>query len=604
MLNKKDRPLRDNLRYLIKGAWDQDETIFWYFIGFTILSSIIPFIGIFTPKLLIGELMGEQRVQVFIYLLLGIFLISAISNYGSEFFRSSVITKMTEVRFNYMNMTHIKSMSMDFKYTEDKDILNVFKVADRAVNYSNDGIEGTYHTLFRLLGSMISFLGYVTIVYTLHPLVLVYLLVNVSVIYFLNLKVKKYEHSKRIDKAEVDRKIGYVYKTMSDFAYGKDIRVYNVSKCLSRKYKEFLKEHIKIFSSVKCKNFSVLAIDAFLLLIREGIIYIYLIYKVIYGDMQIDNFTMYFITIGGFATLMEAVIKDIAEIRAQNMYFNDFRDYLEMGEEEEEGEYRDIQKDTSYEIEFKNVSFKYPNSDKYIYKNLSLKIRAGQRLAIVGVNGAGKTTFIKLLTRLYEPTDGEILLNGINIKEFNKQEYYELFSAVFQEIKVFAFSVSENIAMKKIEEIDRERVIESLDRADIGEKISSLEKGIDTSLLKVIDKDGVELSGGQNQKLALARALYKNGDIVVLDEPTAALDVIAEYNTYVKFNDLIGDKTAIYVSHRLASTRFCDVIAFFENGEIKEYGTHEELIEKNGRYKDMFDIQAQYYKEEVIKEGV
>lgn len=241
---------------------------------------------------------------------------------------------------------------------------------------------------------------------------------------------------------------------------------------------------------------------------------------------------------------------------------------------------------------------------KDIYKNLSLKIKAGQKLAIVGVNGAGKTTFIKLLCRLYEPTEGEILLNGVNVKEFNKEEYYKLFSAVFQDIKVMAFSVAENVALKEIDNIDRDRVKDSLGRADLSEKINALEKNIDTNLLKIFDENGIELSGGQNQKLALARALYKDGDIIVLDEPTAALDAIAEYKTYLKFNELIGDKTAIYVSHRLASTRFCDVIAFFENGKIKEYGTHEELLEKNGLYKEMFQVQAQYYREDSVVEGV
>ncbi len=260
---------------------------------------------------------------------------------------------------------------------------------------------------------------------------------------------------------------------------------------------------------------------------------------------------------------------------------------------------RDIHIDSSYEIEFKNVSFKYPKTDKYIYKNLSLKIKKGQRLAIVGINGAGKTTFVKLLCRLYEPTSGEILINGVNIQSFSKEEYYKILSVVFQEVKTFAFTVAENVSLENLEEVDREKVLHCIEKAGVGDKINSLEKGIDTSLLKILDGEGIELSGGENQKLALARALYKNGKIVILDEPTSVLDAVAEYNIYKGFDELIGDKTAIYISHRLASTKFCDVIAFFENGEIVEYGTHEELLKKNGKYSDMFNIQAQYYKEEV-----
>ena len=307
---------------------------------------------------------------------------------------------------------------------------------------------------------------------------------------------------------------------------------------------------------------------------------------------------MYFSTISGFGDWMKGILEDIANIKAQSMYLDDMREFLEMKDSDEVENPIEIPKDDSYEIEFKNVSFKYPRTERYIYKNLSLKIKKGQRLAIVGINGAGKTTFVKLLCRLYEPTSGEILINGVNIKNFSKEEYFKVLSVVFQEIKTFAFSVAENVSLKDKENTDRSKVLKCIEKAGIKEKIDSLEKGIDTSLLKILDEDGVELSGGENQKLALARALYKNGKIVILDEPTSALDAVAEYNIYKGFDELIGEKTAIYISHRLASTKFCDVIAFFENGEVVEYGTHDELLSKNGKYSEMFNIQSQYYKEE------
>jgi ATP-binding cassette subfamily C protein len=253
-----------------------------------------------------------------------------------------------------------------------------------------------------------------------------------------------------------------------------------------------------------------------------------------------------------------------------------------------------------YEIEFRNVSFRYPGSNVDIYKKLNLKIPRGQRLAIVGHNGAGKTTFVKLLCRLYDVTEGEILLNGINIKYFKKEEYLRLFSAVFQEVKILAFSAGENVALEEQEDIDEERLKQSLEQAGISEKIAALAKGSKTSLLKFLDDEGVELSGGENQKISIARALYKNGPIMVLDEPTAALDALAEYNTYLNFNQMVGQKTAIYISHRLASTIFCDTIAMFEQGEIIEYGSHTELLAKQGKYWDMYETQAKYYKEEAI----
>ena len=524
MDKKQKRSIRENLEYLISGAWKIDRNLFFYFTIYTILAALIPFIGILTPKLLIGELIGDNRLNVIMAIIIGFFIISAMANYGSAYFKSFVFPRILKVRFHFRHMLQEKCMVMDFKNTEDKDVLNNLDIALWSVDNNNYGVEGVYHSIFGLLGSLIAFIGYVAIVFTLSPWVLLYMLANVSLIYFMTLKVKKYEHSKKEEKSECERKARYVYTTMADFAYGKDIRIFGISKWLSSKYDDFINEYLKIFSNIQRKNFMVLVIDAFLLLIREGIIYGYLIFKVVNGGMTIDNFTMYFITIAGFAAWMETVIKDIAHIRSQNMYINDLRGFLEISEEEIDYKYNHIPipNEKPYEIEFRNVSFKYPNSDRYIYKNLSLKIKSGERLAIVGINGAGKTTFIKLLTRLYEPTEGEILLNEININKFNKEEYYKLFSAVFQEIKMFAFSVSENIALVNSKNINRERVKESIYRADISEKILSLNKGIDTSLLKILDEGGIELSGGENQKLALARALYKNGDIVILDEPTAA----------------------------------------------------------------------------------
>lgn len=603
-MEKKKRTLGENLRYLVARGWKIDKVIFRCCIGFTILNAIIPFISIFTPKILVAELLGKNRLEALLVILGVFFIISVITNYGKNHYECETEYRMVALRTGFMHDLERKCLKMDFKFTEDKDTLNKLNASFAAISNNEDGIEGIYRKLFALLGSIVAFVGYIAIVFTLNTIILIYLMANVLLVYYMTSKVKKYEYSKKDEIADGHRKVNYVYETMADFAYGKDIRIYGLSNWMVKKHKEFTEKCINIYTDIKNKEFKVLAVDTLLLLLREGVIYGYLVYRVFNG-MAIDNFLMYFITIGGFATWMETIIKDIAHIRAQNLHINDFMDFIEMGDgSNEDGfEYMKIPESSSYEIEFTNVSFKYPNTERYIYRNLSLKIKSGQKLAIVGINGAGKTTFIKLLTRLYEPTTGEILLNGINIKHFNKEEYYELFSAVFQEIKMMAFSVAENVALKKKANIDRNRVTEVIEKADIGEKIFSLEKSIDTSLFKVLDDKGIELSGGQNQKLALARALYKNGDIIILDEPTAALDPISEYNTYLRFNELVGEKTAVYVSHRLASTRFCDVIAFFEEGEIKEYGTHDELIEMNGRYREMFDVQAQYYRNDVEKEG-
>ena len=595
--NKKKGTLLSNLKYIMGYAWSQDKVLFAQCGVYTILASIAPFIGIFLPKFLIDELLGQRRIEIILMTLIGFFLLSSVMNYSIAWLRCVYSPRVTKIRCDYMTMISEKIMKMDFKNTEDPEVLNKIKSVMNAVMSNNTGVEGVYHTLLGLFGKLTAFVGYISIVLFLSPWILLFLIINVLISYALTMRVKKYEYSQKEKAADKDRRTFYVFDTMYDFAYGKDIRIYDLKNILIDKFKKFRGERIDISRDVQGKQLKVKIVDVILLVIRECVVYGYLIYNVLFTGMSIGDFTMYFSTINGFGDWMKGILDDLANIKAQNMYLDDMREFLEIKSEDKE-KTRDIPIDSSYEIEFKNVSFKYPKTDKYIYKNLSLKIKKGQRLAIVGINGAGKTTFVKLLCRLYEPTSGEILINGVNIKDFSKEEYYKILSVVFQDIKTFAFTVAENVSLENLEDVDREKVLHCIEKAGVGDKINSLKKGIDTSLLKILDGEGIELSGGENQKLALARALYKNGKIVILDEPTSALDAVAEYNIYKGFDELIGDKTAIYISHRLASTKFCDVIAFFENGEIVEYGTHEELLKKNGKYSDMFNIQAQYYKEE------
>lgn len=595
--NKKKGTLLSNLKYIMVYAWSQDKVLFAQCGVYTILASIAPFIGIFLPKFLIDELLGQRRIEIILMTLIGFFLLSSVVNYSIAWLRCAYSPRVTKIRTDYITMISDKIMKMDFKNTEDPEVLNKIKSVMNAVMSNNTGVEGVYHTLLGLFGRLTAFVGYISIVLFLSPWILLFLIINVLISYALTMRVKKYEYSQKEKAADKDRRTFYVFDTMYDFAYGKDIRIYDLKNILIDKFKKFRGERIDISNDVQEKQLKVKIVDVILLVIREFVVYGYLIYNVLFTGMSIGDFTMYFSTINGFGDWMKGILDDLANIKAQNMYLDDMREFLEIKSEDKE-KTRDIPIDSSYEIEFKNVSFKYPKTDKYIYKNLSLKIKKGQRLAIVGINGAGKTTFVKLLCRLYEPTSGEILINGVNIQSFSKEEYYKILSVVFQDIKTFAFTVAENVSLENLEDVDREKVLHCIEKAGVGDKINSLEKGIDTSLLKILDGEGVELSGGENQKLALARALYKNGKIVILDEPTSALDAVAEYNIYKGFDELIGDKTAIYISHRLASTKFCDVIAFFENGEIVEYGTHEELLKKNGKYSDMFNIQAQYYKEE------
>ena len=312
-------------------------------------------------------------------------------------------------------------------------------------------------------------------------------------------------------------------------------------------------------------------------------------------SLSLGNFTLYLSAATTFFQYVTTLLNGFSDLLKCSRQVSDFRSFMDFDGGDKDDSGKSLPETDKYTFRFDNVSFKYPSAEKYALEKLSLTLEAGKRLAVVGLNGAGKSTFIKLLLRLYEPTEGAIYLNGVNVKEYRLSEYYRLFSPVFQNVELFAFPLAENISMKTPEETDKALAEECLVRAGLGEKLKELPSGVSTEVLKVIYDDGTDFSGGEKQKIALARALYKNAPVVVLDEPTAALDALAEYKLYQDFDRLIGDKTAVYISHRLSSTRFCDSVAMFRDGRMVEYGTHEELLQKGGEYAEMFRIQAQYY---------
>lgn len=361
------------------------------------------------------------------------------------------------------------------------------------------------------------------------------------------------------------------------------------------KIKEFSSKIIEIGSDLYSTKGKYTGVTNINLQLQIVIVYGYLCYKVIYSGLSIGNFTMYAGAAASFTATVSIFISEFVDIGNQCRNLQLYRDFeARVSVNDRTGE--TIGKIKNYDIEFRNVYFKYPRSKDYTLKNISIKIHSGEKLSVVGRNGAGKTTFIKLLTRLYEPTEGEILLGGKNIKEYDYKEYVKLLSVVFQDFKLFAITIKENLTLSDSERVKGKEIIEILEQSGFEEDLKKLPQGIETSVYKYFDKEGIEFSGGQSQKLAIARALYKDAPIVVLDEPTAALDPISEYEIYQEFHKLVGNKTAVYISHRLSSCRFCDKIAVFDNGTIVQYGSHDELIShKDKQYAKMYNAQAKYY---------
>lgn len=421
--------------------------------------------------------------------------------------------------------------------------------------------------------------------------------------------IKKQSAHRIMDEASKVRfHAEYFLSGQADYRQGKDIRTYKAQKLIESylcKMDTLIGKWLRDFTAGEAQSG---AVSGLALGILQTFAYLFVVFRAVSGALTIGLVLKYAATIYRFCTSLSSSCLALSEFsisvrRQQSMLeYRNVKDVLYKGSLPVEKRFFCEERDNDYEIVFCNVSFRYPGCEQYALRNFSFRFRTGQRLAVVGMNGSGKTTFIKLLCRLYDPDEGEILLNGINIKKYDYEEYQSIFSVVFQDFKIFAFSAAENVAASM--HYDEKKVDTCLIRAGFGERLASLPEGSRTYLYHHFDKNGVEISGGEAQKIALARALYKDAPFIILDEPTAALDPIAEFDVYSRFNEIIENKTAVYISHRLSSCRFCDDIAVFDKGRLVQRGRHEELVaDKNGKYYELWQAQARYYDEKSAAEA-
>lgn len=494
-----------------------------------------------------------------------------------------------------------KLFHTDFKNMESPDFLDYAQRAKTALNRGN-GFHGVLYqsrnfiaqgTLMILSAALIGIQNLL--------MMIIFIVISFGIVKISSFFTKRDKIKFSDAMAPTWRKMNYLESTTKNFDFAKDIRLFNMSNAffnqlsgVNETYKELNRKHHNRMVLWEVSLGSVL-------IIQKILMYTWLVFNVVTGAYQISDFVLYVGLVSTFHASVGYVNWIYSDMRTNSLMINDYRNFVDWKEDretadEKDGHITEINLD-KFEFRFENVSFKYPGHDNYVLKNVNLTIKDGEKLAVVGVNGAGKTTFIKLMMKLYEPSEGRILLNGVDIKEYNREEYFKLFSPVFQNVECFAMPIYQNISFAEEDKTDMNKINKVLEQSGLSEKINSYEKGIHTNLLKIFDKEGIDLSGGEKQRLAMARALYKGGKVVILDEPTAALDALAEDRMYREFENMIQGKTAVFISHRLGSTRFCDKIAMFEDGTIVEEGTHEELMAKNGKYAYMFGIQSQYYDE-------
>lgn len=487
-----------------------------------------------------------------------------------------------------------KCLYMDYEKLQRKEIQEQKEMATMAFA---GGSLAQLITFFKtILGNLLIILGVVGVAFFADWRLMIIAVLSVAINGRQIIKAKKMQYSADAEMNPINRRIEYFISMCSDFSVAKEVRLYRFAAKLLEEYQTLYKETFRILKKIFAMNKKNYQIATITNSILEAGIYVFLGMRVLVTkDMNIADFTTYALAVRTFSSAMNQIFECCGEVEKNAMHLKDYFDFLQI-ESKFSNKGRKVE-ENSFEIVFDHVSFKYPDVEEYALKDISLTIRNGEKVSIVGENGSGKTTFVKLMLRLYDPTEGNIYLNGINIKEISYEEYLNIFSTVFQDFHIYAFRVIDNITM--FGEDKEQLTDEILERIGLIEKIRGLKNGKETYIQRIYDEEGIELSGGQNQKLAIARAIYKDSPIVIMDEPTAALDPRAESEIFASFNDMVKGKTAVYISHRLSSCIFSDNIAVFEKGKLIEYGPHKKLMEKRGKYHELFQMQAKYYIGEV-----
>ncbi|MCM1047064.1 MAG: ABC transporter ATP-binding protein/permease [Clostridiales bacterium] len=603
---------KDTLGYLYPAAWKKFKGFFFCAAANIVFKSVQPFVSIMVTPLIIDELLGERNVErLIIYaaiIAVGGSLLSLL-----ESVTGVILEKYDEKMENYFTeemSRHV--MELDFQLTEDKKALDQIESARQGMSWYSGGVYGISMQIFQMISNTIKIAGVVSLIVLRAPLLFVFVAILLVISAVINSKVAKIEIQAFERLSKSNRLFGYFGYDLTDFRYGKDIRLYDAHDMMVERWQGFTSDSLDVWKWRADKRTPLYTIDGITDVVRNSATYLYLGILVITGRISIGVFSQMLSAGNILYYSLNGLIMNVTGFINRIKYAHEYVLFMNYPPAIEKGT-RHVN-DGAHTLEFKHVSFTYPGSDVKVLEDISVTLKSGEHLSIVGLNGAGKTTFVKLLCRLYDTTSGEILLDGVNIKEYDYNEYMSLFAPVFQDFKLFAFSIKDNITLDggnistngindsnnnangSNGDSDSLNIDALIEQVGLDEKIQSLENGVDTILFKAFDENGIEPSGGEQQKIAIARALFKNSPVVILDEPTAALDPIAEYDIYRQFDTLVGGKTAIYISHRLSSCKFCDRIAVFSEGRIMEYGTHDELVcIDGGLYAKMFAAQAQYY---------
>ena len=591
--------LLSNMIYVYKESFAHSKIIKLYLFVNFVTRLLTPFLATLLTTSVVHALTSGQGLSYYLTVIIGLSLVTIIVEslyYWSEIMYTfeNIYTRMT--RFFLYLSDH--QLSADYQNIEPKSKRKHISKAFEAIAGNVYGVELMLRNVPLLVINITGMIFYGALVAFYVPIVLIILFLMTVVNFILTKRANIYMESRRDDINNHHEQQHHITIDLTNSNYGKDIRLYKLKDWFNNILINLTKERVFIAKKIEKRYIFANISNSIFLLIRDLIVFSFLISLVIKGDIDLTTFTFLTGIVAGFTLWLNGFVEAANNLRTSTISVREYRECLDMENQLNHGEGRDVgELDAPFSIEFKNVSFAYPNTEELTIENLSFKISPGEKVALVGNNGAGKTTIIKLLTGLYIADEGEILVNGYDIHSFNISDYMDLFSVVFQDSEPLSLTIESIITCQKNNEVDKERLYDALEKSGLKEKVMSLERKENTYLTQMFDLSGIRLSGGETQKLMLARALYKNAPLLILDEPTAALDPLAEERMYLQYDKLTEHNTSLFISHRLASTKFCDRVFFLEYGKIVEKGSHDDLITLNKKYKETFDIQAKYYKE-------
>ena len=593
-----------NAWYMVRLAWRERKSVLWLCLALAGLHVAISLAELFLAPLALGKVEAAAPLPELFGTIAAMAGTLALLRAVRAYIDQNTLFGRVQLRTSLNLQVITKAVSTSYPNSSDLSLLQEKERADRALDSNSSAGEAIWRVMTEIFQNLLGFGIYLALFLSLDPVLILLAVATAALSYVCSLRTNKWSYDHRQEGAALGQKMSYIRQTAGDRGALKDIQIFGMSSWLRQVHDAVL----KLFRAFQLREQRVRLLgdlaEVALTFLRNGAAYGYLLALALGEGLSVSEFLLYFTAVGNFTTWVTGILKGFGELHQFSLELSSVRSYIEAPEPFRMEGGKAIEPDTSlpYTLELRDVSFRYPNTETWALRHVNMKFQVGSRLAVVGENGSGKTTFIKLLCRLYDPTQGEILLNGIDIRKYSYRQYIDLFSVVFQDFQLLAFPLGQNVAAAV--EVDKGRAARCLEMAGFGKRLAALPQGLETPLYKEFDESGVQVSGGEAQKIALARALYKDAPFVVLDEPTAALDPVAEMEVYENFDKIVGDKTAVYISHRLSSCRFCDDIAVFDHGHIVQQGSHDALVEAPGKYQELWHAQAQYYAKQEKEPGV